>query len=390
MFDERKYVEAFMAADIERELGLRRVDLVSLALLLGSDYTEGVRGVGIVNATEVVRAFPSPSPPAGAEGEGQGGQEGPETGLERFKRWLDGFDPLGELQGGGEAAREAWVDEKVAAFHRKHRSARTRWVVSDRFPDPAVFRAFLHPQVNGATDAFTWQLPDLDRIRGFTGKKLGWPVADTDAHLLPMLRRMQERSVQTRMDSYYRAYEDNVTFARIKSKRLRAAVAQLTGQAEEELPNAVQDGEDGEEDGGDGEEEEGGGVGGAKGRKKGKARAAGKAKGKGKGKEKAKGDAGAAGGEGGKGRKRRLKTKNGRRASFASLSSSSSSSSEEEEGGAEGEGAGAGAGNENGAAAAAQPEGASKRPRRAAAERRRVVVDEEEEGSEEEGEQMSE
>ncbi len=43
-------------------------------MLLGSDYTEGVTGVGIVNAVEIVSAFP------GFEG------------LERFKKWLDSPD----------------------------------------------------------------------------------------------------------------------------------------------------------------------------------------------------------------------------------------------------------------------------------------------------------
>ena len=45
--------------------------MAHLALLLGSDYTEGVTGVGIVNALEVVTAFP------GIEG------------LREFKAWAD-------------------------------------------------------------------------------------------------------------------------------------------------------------------------------------------------------------------------------------------------------------------------------------------------------------
>ena len=363
IFDERKYVEAFMASDIERELGLRRVDLVALALLLGSDYTEGVRGVGIVNATEIVRAFPCPGAAGGEEGP-------PEQGLQRFKRWLDGFDPLGELGVGGQEergrGREEWVDDSVEAFHKKHRSARTRWVVTERFPDPAIFKAYMQPQVNGATDPFTWELPDLDRIRVFSAKKLGWPVADTDAHLLPMLRRMQERGVQTRLDSYYRAYEDNVTFAKIKSKRLRTAVAQLTGQAEAALPLAVRS--EGEE------EEEGGG----KGKEKKKAAKAGgrgnKGKGKGKGKQPITATAAGAGGK----RKRIVKTtKKGR---YESEDDSTSSDSEKETGAAAVSAAAEADGGSN---------GTSKRPQRAAAQRRKVVVDEdsEEEEDSEEGEE---
>ena len=39
--------------DIQRELGLDRDSLIHMALLLGSDYTEGVAGIGVVNALEV-------------------------------------------------------------------------------------------------------------------------------------------------------------------------------------------------------------------------------------------------------------------------------------------------------------------------------------------------
>jgi 5'-3' exonuclease len=48
-----RFVEAYLATDVERELGLARGDMVALAMLLGSDYTTGVKGIGIVNAMEV-------------------------------------------------------------------------------------------------------------------------------------------------------------------------------------------------------------------------------------------------------------------------------------------------------------------------------------------------
>ena len=42
---------------IEKNLSLDREQLCLLALFLGSDYTEGVKGVGIVNGMEVVSTF---------------------------------------------------------------------------------------------------------------------------------------------------------------------------------------------------------------------------------------------------------------------------------------------------------------------------------------------
>lgn len=53
IFEGRKYVEEYHTSDVERELGMDRLGLICLALLLGSDYTEGVAGIGIVNAVEV-------------------------------------------------------------------------------------------------------------------------------------------------------------------------------------------------------------------------------------------------------------------------------------------------------------------------------------------------
>jgi hypothetical protein len=61
-------VEEYRTRDVESELGLGRRELVALALLLGSDYTEGVAGVGVVNAVEVVQVC------VGARGEGGPGR----------------------------------------------------------------------------------------------------------------------------------------------------------------------------------------------------------------------------------------------------------------------------------------------------------------------------
>ena len=42
---------------IKAKLKLTREQLIIFALLLGSDYTSGVKGVGIVNAMEIIRVF---------------------------------------------------------------------------------------------------------------------------------------------------------------------------------------------------------------------------------------------------------------------------------------------------------------------------------------------
>jgi len=69
MFNQSKTVECFLSSDLVRELGLDRGTLVRLAYLLGSDYTDGLTGVGPVVAMELVKEFPG------------------DDGLERFAEW---------------------------------------------------------------------------------------------------------------------------------------------------------------------------------------------------------------------------------------------------------------------------------------------------------------
>jgi len=69
MFNQSKTVECFLLSDLFRELGLDRDTLIRLAYLLGSDYTEGLPGVGPVVAMELLKEFP--------------GREG----LHKFKEW---------------------------------------------------------------------------------------------------------------------------------------------------------------------------------------------------------------------------------------------------------------------------------------------------------------
>ncbi len=83
MFNQSKTVECFLLSDLERELGLDRDKLVRLAYLLGSDYTEGLPGVGPVVAMELLSEFP--------------GQDG----LHKFRAWWQ------KVQSGRDKAEES-------------------------------------------------------------------------------------------------------------------------------------------------------------------------------------------------------------------------------------------------------------------------------------------
>ena len=138
IFESKRYVEEYRSSDVEAQLGLGRDKLAALAQLLGGDYCEGVQGglggqgwvgwtppvwcgvgrglhtrktvglpvtarplparpcsiagVGIVNAMEIVHAFPGPD------------------GLRRFREWVMAPDEalveLARSTGGGGGGKQ--------------------------------------------------------------------------------------------------------------------------------------------------------------------------------------------------------------------------------------------------------------------------------------------
>lgn len=198
IFDDKRYVEVYLSKDSEA-IGLGLNEKIALAMLLGGDYTSGVKGVGIVNGMEILKAFPV--------------TDGVEKGLTTFKEWLDGFD-LGPQED---------EDSNLAEFKKKHKCARSRWVVPKDFPAANVLQAYSKPVVDSSREKFSWGEPDVDTLRTFCLKKMGWEASETDRAILPVLNEMKNRSRQTRLDGYFMRLEDNIKFADVKSKRLKEA-----------------------------------------------------------------------------------------------------------------------------------------------------------------------
>jgi DNA excision repair protein ERCC-5 len=208
IFDDQKYVEVYHSKDASEEMNLNRDAMVALAMLLGGDYTEGVKGVGIVNGMEILQAFDV--------------AKDCKSGLTRFRQWLDGFDPMGLVN---RKSKEKDDDDialsKEEIFHKKHQSARTRWIAPKTFPDVKVLTAYLNPVVDTSNERFSWGVPELDGLVEFCRKRMGWTPEDTKRLVVPVIQRMNENSMrQTRIDSFMR-YEDGIKFASIRSERLR-------------------------------------------------------------------------------------------------------------------------------------------------------------------------
>ncbi|OMP10663.1 Drug/metabolite transporter [Corchorus olitorius] len=255
IFDDRKYVETYFMQDIEKELGLTREMLIRMALLLGSDYTEGISGIGIVNAIEVVNAFPE------------------EDGLHKFREWVESPDPtiLGKLnvQEGSSGRKRgskssekdnntaeasdnggvSSLDEKISqadkikhstdcnddvkqVFMDKHRNVSKNWHIPSSFPSAAVISEYSSPRVDKSTEPFTWGRPDLFVLRKLCWEKFGWGSQKSDELLLPVLREYEKRETQLRLEAFYTF---NERFAKIRSKRIKKAVRGIAGKLSLEL-----------------------------------------------------------------------------------------------------------------------------------------------------------
>jgi DNA excision repair protein ERCC-5 len=162
MFNQAKLVECYLAPDLEAEFGLSRQRLIAIAQLLGSDYTEGLPGVGPVTALEILSEFDD---------------------LSSFKRWWTA------VQAGTQKKEDdAWSD-----FRKKFRRNSTKVFLPSAFPDARVDEAYLQPEVDSDPSPFVWGVPDLDALRSFLMSQIGWNEFRVDEVLVPVIRDMNRK-----------------------------------------------------------------------------------------------------------------------------------------------------------------------------------------------------
>ncbi|RMZ78227.1 hypothetical protein DV738_g4048, partial [Chaetothyriales sp. CBS 135597] len=172
MFNAAKFVECYVASDLEKEYSLDRAKLIRFAHLLGSDYTEGVPGIGPVTALEIITDFAS---------------------LAEFKDWC------ARVQQQQLTSRATDAIEKEGLllntpFRRKFkRTAQKRIFLPPQFPDHRVDHAYLHPDVDHSPEPFQWGVPDVDKLRRFLMATVGWSQERTDEILVPVVRDMNKR-----------------------------------------------------------------------------------------------------------------------------------------------------------------------------------------------------
>lgn len=166
MFNQKQYVECYFSEDVDHKIGLNRERLIELALLLGSDYTEGIKGIGPVLAMEILAEFGN---------------------LKNFKHWFD------------KHARDLSTKDSLPSKLEKNLLTRIKngkLFLPESFPDHVVFQAYTHPEVDKDESEFKWGVPNLDQIRSFLMFNVGWTQSRVDEVMLPLIRDMNRKRAE--------------------------------------------------------------------------------------------------------------------------------------------------------------------------------------------------
>ncbi|KAL6256571.1 hypothetical protein P5V15_012680 [Pogonomyrmex californicus] len=194
-FNNNKKVLRFRACDIQYHFKLSRNQLIQLALLVGSDYTTGVAGVGPVTALEILAAFP-------ADGDNL------LQGLHNFCSWVK--------------------KGMIATPGKTNLRNKLRSMKLDRdFPNQAIVQAYLFPMVDESKETFTWGKPNIVLLCDYTRQKFGWTKGKFDDMMIPVLRRMEENGSQKLLELYFKAKMSPRSIEPILSKRVQKALRRL-------------------------------------------------------------------------------------------------------------------------------------------------------------------
>lgn len=203
MFHEKHYVEFYSGQDIDRELGLSRQKLIEIAQLLGSDYTEGLKGIGPVNAMEILAHFGD---------------------LTSFREWF--------VEGQFDVTKQQ--NEGTFLKNLRKKMVKNNILLDTSFPDKRIDQAYLQAEVDKDKTDFVWGTPDLDRIRTFLMSNVGWSQERVDQVLVPLIRDLNKKKregTQTTLGEFYPV--DAFNQKRIKSLKLGKRISEASGKLNE-------------------------------------------------------------------------------------------------------------------------------------------------------------
>lgn len=199
MFNQQKYVEEYSLSTLIDKMQLTRDRLIQLTYLLGSDYSEGIEGIGITNAIEILDVW-------------KGEKLYP---LKMFKKFylqekkskevvlFDDEDLI--VDSILPPIEESKIDPKVIKRFRKLVEKIDHLPAS--FPDERIYDAYNNPVVNNDETNFVWGSPNIDLVKQFMVDKGLMNIEQINKALIPVINQINEdkkskKSKQTSIDSY--------------------------------------------------------------------------------------------------------------------------------------------------------------------------------------------
>ncbi|CAG4997697.1 unnamed protein product [Parnassius apollo] len=205
-FNQKKHVMQFLSERIEKSFNLTREQLILLALLVGSDYTTGVSGVGPVTALEILASFPFNKRQLLNESSKQERYLKIIAGLQEFKKWMRT----------GRRTDNTTLKKKLKNVQ-----------LTDDFPSMRVVQAYLEPNVEKSDEKFTWGKMDITILRDYAKTKFGWSQNKLDEIIKPVLSRLAECKSQRSIQDYFKKKIEFQSLEDQMSKRVKAAVQKM-------------------------------------------------------------------------------------------------------------------------------------------------------------------
>ncbi|VBB31783.1 unnamed protein product [Acanthocheilonema viteae] len=175
MFNQKRRLQMYSMKTIHNQLGLSRWEAVQIALLSGGDYTNGLEGVGVVAALELISEFATASRNIDVDPSQQAFEN-----LNRISAWLNHRGTWDNLPTNNDCISNQDLEKKE--FIENRRRLKLRRLIEknntaetlDAFPSREVFNAYTKPLVDSSTENPKWRNISMEELELFVWEKLGW------------------------------------------------------------------------------------------------------------------------------------------------------------------------------------------------------------------------
>ncbi|CAG9532926.1 unnamed protein product [Cercopithifilaria johnstoni] len=239
MFNQKRRLQMYTMETIHDQLGLSRWEAVQIALLSGGDYTNGLEGVGVVAALELISEFSTTSQQIDVEPSQQALEN-----LCRISEWLNHRGTWDNLPTNSGCI--SIQDLRKRKFVENTRRLKLRRLIEknnisetlDAFPPREVFNAYAKPLVDSSTEKPKWQNINMEELELFVWEKLGWDRKDLKKQTNHSLLKWNEylnptaggsgQSYQTHITSFaYRLQKSEKDQRLFLTARVQAALQRL-------------------------------------------------------------------------------------------------------------------------------------------------------------------